>query len=159
MSSGNAVRVTLVTMASVEDDLLAPLNELVGSWTIEAAHPAFPGTVVRGQSDFAWLEGERFLLQRSRTDHPDFPDSLIVFGEFDEDGLGMHYFDSRGVHRVYGVSFSDGVWRMWREAPGFSQRFTGTFNDDRDTVDGLWKLSRDDANWDDDLKISLRRNA
>ena len=154
-------RVTLAAMASVEDGLLAPLNELVGSWAIEAAHPAFPGTVVGGQSDFAWLEGERFLIQRSRTDHPDFPDSLIVFGEFDEDGLGlgMHYFDSRGVHRVYGVSFSEGVWRMWRNAPGFSQRFTGTFNEDGDTIDGLWELSRDDATWDDDLKISLRRNA
>ena len=158
MSSGNAVRVTLAAMASAEDDLLAPLNELVGSWATEAAHPAFPGTVVGGQADFEWLVGERFLLQRSRTDHPDFPDSLIVFGEF-EGGLGLHYFDSRGIHRVYGVSFSGGVWRMWRDAPGFSHRFAGTFSDDGDTIDGLWKLSRDDATWDDDLKISFRRNA
>ncbi len=121
-------------------------------------HPAVPTTVVGGQADFEWLEGERFLLQRSRTDHPEFPDSLIVCGEFG-DGLGMHYFDSRGVYRVYGVSFSDSIWRMWRNAPGFSQRFTGTFSDDGDTIDGLWKLSRDETTWDDDLKISFRRNA
>jgi hypothetical protein len=145
-------------MPSPGDDPLAPLNELVGSWTIEATHPALPTTAVGGQADFEWLEGKRFLLQRSRTDHREFPDSLIVFGEF-EDGLAMHYFDSRGVHRVYGVSFSDGVWRMWRNAPGFSQRFTGTFSDDGDTIDGLWKLSRDETTWDDDLKISFRRNA
>ena len=48
---------------------------------------------------------------------------------------------------------------MWRNAPGFSQRFTGTFSDDGDTIDGLWKLSRDETTWDDDLKISFRRNA
>jgi len=24
----------------------------------------------------------------------------------------MHYFDSCGVHRVYEMSVSDGVWRM-----------------------------------------------
>jgi hypothetical protein len=64
------------------------------------------------------LEGERFLLQRSRTDHPEFPDSLVVSG-VDKDELSMHYFDSRGVHRVYGVSVVEGVWRMWRHAPVF----------------------------------------
>jgi hypothetical protein len=145
-------------MPSSGDDALALLNKLVGSWAIEATHPALPTTIVGGLADFEWLEGRRFLLQRSRTDHPEFPDSLIVFGEF-EDGLAMQYFDSRGVHRVYGVSFNDRAWRMWRNAPGFSQRFTGTFSDDGDTIDGLWKLSRDDTTWDDDLKISFRRKA
>jgi hypothetical protein len=138
------------------DELLAPLNALVGTWTIEATHPAFPSTVVGGEAHFEWLEGERFLLQRSQTDHPEFPDSLIVFGAESEE-LSMHYFDSRGLHRVYGVSFSDDVWRMWRHAPGFSQRFTGTFGDDGDIIAGLWKLSRDDTTWDDDLKITFRR--
>jgi hypothetical protein len=138
------------------NDPIAPLDQLVGSWAIEATHPALPTAVARGQADFEWLEGKRFLLQRSQTDHPDFPDSLIVFGEF-EDGLAMHYYDSRGVHRMYSVSFSDGVWEMWRNASGFSQRFTGTFSDDADAIEGLWKLSRDDKTWDDDLKISFRR--
>ena len=145
-------------MPSPGDDSLAPLHALVGSWRIEATHPAFPTTIVGGQADFEWLEGQRFLLQRSRTDHPEFPGSLIVFGDF-EDALAMHYFDSRGVYRVYGVSFSDGVWRMWRNAPGFSQRFAGTFSENGDTIDGLWELSRDDATWDDDLKISFHRTA
>ena len=145
-------------MSPPEDDLRAVLDRLVGSWTIEATHPAFPDLVVGGRADFEWLEGQRFLLQRSRTDHPDFPDSLIVFGEF-EDGLALHYFDSRGVHRIYGVSFTDGVWRMWRNEPGFSQRFTGTFSEDGDTIEGLWELSLDDTTWNDDLKISFRRNA
>ena len=140
------------------EDRLVPLNALVGSWTIEATHPAFPSTIVGGETRFEWLEGERFLLQRSRTDHPEFPDSLIVYGA-EPDELSMHYFDSRGVHRIYRVSFAGGVWRMWRNEPGFSQRFTGTLSDEGDTIDGLWKLSRDDTTWDDDLKITFRRNA
>jgi hypothetical protein len=137
-------------------DPLEPLNALVGSWTIEASHPAFPSTLVDGVAEFEWLEGERFLLQRSRIDHPEFPDSLIVFGA-DDDELSMHYFDSRGVHRVYEVSFLGGVWRMWRHAPGFSQRFTGTFDDDGDTIAGGWKLSRDEKIWNDDLQTTFRR--
>jgi hypothetical protein len=100
--------------------------------------------------------GERFLLQRSRTDHPEFPDSLIVIGA-DEDGLSMNYFDSRGVHRIYQVSLRDGVWKMWRHSPGFSQKFNGKLSADGDTIEGLWKLSRDDSTWDDDLAITYSR--
>ena len=107
---------------------------------------------------FDWLEGEQFLLQRSRTDVAEFPDSLIVYA-VGEDGLFMHYFDSRGVYRLYDVRFSEGVWTMSRDAPGFSQRFEGTFDDEGNTIDGLWKLSRDDETWDDDLRIMFRRKA
>lgn len=79
-------------------DLSGLGERLVGRWTTEATHPAVPATVVRGWSDIEWLEGERFLIFRSGNDHPDFPDSISIIG--DTDGLHMHYFDSRGVHRV-----------------------------------------------------------
>jgi len=94
-----------------------------------------PFDVVHGSAQFEWLEGERFLLQRSRTDDPDFPDSLIVFGA-DGDGLSMDYFDSRGVRRIYQVSLRDGVWRMWRHSPGFSQKFNGRLSADGETIEG-----------------------
>jgi hypothetical protein len=138
------------------DPKLEPLNALVGTWEIEATHPMVPATIVHGIAEFEWLEGERFLLQRSRTDHPEFPDSLIVFGA-DENGLLMNYFDSRGVHRIYRVSMSDSVWKMWRHSPGFSQKFSGKLNPEGNMVEGLWKLSRDDSTWDDDLAITFRR--
>jgi hypothetical protein len=41
--------------------------------------------------------------------------------------------------------------------PGFSQRFTGTFEEDGDTIAGLWKVSRDDATWDDDFQTTFQR--
>ena len=43
------------------DPRLEPFNALVGAWEIEATHPMFPSTVVRGTAEFEWLEGERFL--------------------------------------------------------------------------------------------------
>jgi len=135
---------------------LKPLNALVGTWTIEATHPAFPDTVVPGYASFDWLEGEHFLIQRSRADHPDFPDGIAIIGA-SSDGLAMHYFDSRGVQRVYEVSMSEGVLKIWRDAPGFSQRYTGTLSDDGDTIAGLWELSRDGSTWNDDLEITYRR--
>ena len=132
------------------------LNALVGRWTTEATHPAVPGTVVHGRSTFEWLEGEKFLINRARSDHRDFPDSISVIGTVDE-RMAMYYFDSRGVHRVYETSVGGSEWQLWRDAPGFSQRFTGTFAEDGDVITGLWQLSRDDSTWDDDLEITYRR--
>ena len=151
---------------------LKSLNRLVGGWTTEATHPMMPGVVVRDTADVEWLEGERFLIVRARTDHPDFPDSISIIGDTrhgraDESGatppseathLCMHYFDSRGVFRLYDTSFDDSAWRFWRDDPGFSQRFTGTFADGNNTVVGRSQLCRDGVHWADDLAITYRRN-
>ena len=134
---------------------LQRLNALVGEWTTEAIHPAYPSTVVRGLSVFEWLEGKKFLIMRAESDHPDFPDSISVMG--DTDGLHMHYFDSRGVHRVYDADVSEGALEFSRDAPGFAQRFTGNFEDGGDRISGMWKLSRDNTTWEDDLQITYRR--
>ena len=154
---------------------LEPLNRLVGTWSIEATHPAYPDVAVHGTATVEWLEGERFLIHRARSDHPDFPDSISIIGFTEQDRvdtaadtdpaaraagtppLSMHYFDSRGVFRVYEVSIDDKSWRLWRNAPEFSQRFTGTFTDGGDAIVGRWQLCQDNVRWDDDLEITYRR--
>ena len=70
----------------------------------------------------------------------------------------MHYFDSRGVSRIYEVGMSDTVLDISREAPGFSQRFRGDLEDGGNKISGLWKLCRDDKTWDDDLRITYTRD-
>jgi hypothetical protein len=130
----------------------------IGTWATEATHPALPDAVVRGESAFEWLEGRRFVIQRSHYDHPEIPDAIAIVGITDGQ-LSMHYFDSRGVHRLYAVSLARTLWRFWRDAPGFSQRFTGTFSDDGDTIAGQGELSRDGSTWAADLAITYRRRA
>jgi hypothetical protein len=155
------------------DPTVRSLDRLVGTWTTEATHPAMPGVVVHGTATIEWLEGEKFLITRSRTDHPDFPDAIAIIGLMgsdrvdeatravpaatNESRLRMHYFDSRGVFRIYETSIDDAEWRYWREAPGFSQRFTGTFADGGARIVGRSQLRRDDAHWDDDLAITYTR--
>jgi hypothetical protein len=149
------------------DPVLQRLNRLVGTWTTAATHPSLPGVVVHGTAVVEWLEGERFLIYRARTEHPDFPDSISIIGFTDRDradaapsgDLTMHYFDSRGVFRVYRVAVDDQSWRIWRDAPRFSQRFAGTFADRGNTIAGRWQLSEDDRHWKDDLEITYRRHA
>src|SRR5687767_12639680 len=121
-------------MTTTTDPTSNPLDRLVGIWSTEATHPALPGVVVRGTAIVEWLEGERFLIQRSRTDHPDFPDAISIIGQMghdraddatgavpdtdEEPRLRMHYFDSRGVFRVLEASMDGATWRLWRDAPG-----------------------------------------
>jgi hypothetical protein len=138
---------------------LEHLNAWVGEWETEATHPMLPDTVVPGRISVEWLEGERFLLHRARNEHPDFPDSISVIGETEEgaDNLTMHYFDSRGVFRVYGLSAEEGELKIWRDDPAFRQRFTGRFSDGSSTFAGTWELNEAEAGWNDDLKITYRR--
>jgi hypothetical protein len=138
------------------DRELAAFDSLVGEWTIEATHPMSPSTVVNGHMTYEWLEGERFLIQRSSNDHPDFPDSISVIGVADEE-LTAHYFDSRGVFRIYRVAMEGDTLRMWRDAPGFSQRLEAKLSDDGTTLAGVWQLSRDDETWADDLAVTFTR--
>jgi hypothetical protein len=69
----------------------------------------------------------------------------------------MHYFDSRGVMRIYQLTFENGVWRWWRDHPGFSQRFTGTFEDSGRTIDGRGELQENGQPWKPDLQVTYRR--
>ena len=131
-------------------------QRLVGRWATEATHPGLPGTVVSGQSTFEWLEDQQFLIQRSHYDHPEIPDAVMVTGIIDGEPT-MHYFDPRGVHRVFAVDLTPDAWRFWNATPGFSQRFTGTFSADGDTIHGQGELSRDGTAWAPDLAITYRR--
>jgi len=147
--------------------VLEHLEALVGTWETAATHPLFPDTTMRGRATFAWLEGRRFLIWRAHHDHPDIPDSIAILGGDDAGdvaavaagggGCSSRYFDSRGVSRVYQVAAEPGVWRMWRDWPGFSQRFTGTFGDGGDTITGSGELSEDGATWHPDLQVTYTR--
>ncbi|GAA5156106.1 MULTISPECIES: hypothetical protein [Amycolatopsis] len=140
------------------DDQLRHLNALVGEWETDGAHPLLPGEDIRGRATFEWLDGERFLIQRAHYDHPAIPDAVAVIGVTDG-RLAMHYFDSRGVHRVYEVSAGPGKWEFRREDPDLAQQFTGTFSDDGTTLTTRGRMSRNGEDWEDDLTLTYRRTA
>ena len=135
--------------------MLAPFAALVGTWTTEATHPSMD-EIVPGRMTVEWLEGRRFLVQRSVNDHEAFPDAICVIGPPESgDRLVMEYFDSRGVRRTYGISLEEGVLRMWRDHPQFSQRYEATIADEG--FEGLWQLATTPGEWKDDLRVVYRR--
>lgn len=134
---------------------IAHLEPLIGEW--RAVVQAGGSEVEAGSVSFEWLEDGAFIIQRSQAPAP-YPSGVTVIGCDDSTGrCAAHYFDSRGVARLYEVSLSDGVWKQWREAPGFSQRYSGRFSEDGDTIDGGWELCRDGETWEHDFDLTYRR--
>lgn len=137
------------------DPALEPFDALIGTWATEATHRLVDG-VVTGIVRFEWLEGGHFLVQHSHSDHELFPDGISVIGAPEAgDGLVMEYFDSRGVRRTYGISLEDGVLRIWRDHPGFDQRFSAKVADD--VFEGVFQLAETPGDWQDDMKVTYRR--
>lgn len=136
---------------------LTSFDVLIGTWATKGTH-RLVDELVHGSTTFAWLEGRRFLVERSRVDHELFPDALSVIGAPESgDGLVREYFDSRGVRRTYGVALEDGVLRHWRDHPGFDQRFTAVLAPD--AFEGLSELAEAPGAWVDDLRVRYRRVA
>jgi hypothetical protein len=69
----------------------------------------------------------------------------------------MLYFNSRGISRTNEMSLSNGVWEMWTQSLGYSQSFTGMFDNDGNTITGWWKKSTDGSNWEHDFGLIYRR--
>jgi hypothetical protein len=69
----------------------------------------------------------------------------------------MLYFDERGVSRIHETTLEGNIWKFWRNAPGFSQRNTGTFADNDNTIQLISELCRDDVNWANDLEQTYTR--
>ena len=137
---------------------LQPLSVLIGTWNTVGTHPLVPGTTFHGRTSFEWIEGGAFLIMHSEIDEPQIPSGIAIFGTDDTTGeCSMLYFDERGVSRRYEVSIKGNVWRWWRNAPGFSQRFVGTIAADGRTIDGRGELSRDGTKWEGDLQLIYTR--
>ncbi len=130
---------------------------------MEAQFPGAPPSGPQGRTVFEWLEGRRFLVQRWEVPLPAAPDGIAIIG-FDHDTAAyqQHYFDSRGVARVYSMTFDDGAWGLLRDKPDFSaldfyQRFTARFSADGNTIDGTWETAGDGTNWTPDFELTYTR--
>ncbi len=122
-------------------------------------HPAFPSPV-HGQATFEWLAEGALLVWRSAWERPGPPSAVSVIGHDDMlEACSLLYSDERGVARIYQTSLEDGVWKLWRESPGFSQRMAGTFSADGRTLTVHGELSRDGSHWEQDLDVTYTRPA
>jgi hypothetical protein len=137
---------------------LDALEPLIGQWHMTPSFTPTADDAPHATTTFEWLAGKRFLIQRWEVDHPDAPDGIAIIGlDPVTTVLVQHYFDSRGVSRVYDMSLSGGAWTLQRIAdpPDFSQRFGGRFSESGDSVIGSWESSTDrGATWSPDFDLT-----
>ena len=152
-------------MAQARDEAsLAALEPLVGEWILLAAFDETPPDDIGARVRFEWLPGKQFLIQRWEVPIPEAPDGIALIGADPEtEGRYLqHYFDTRGVARVYRMSFEDGIWVLWRDQPDFSpldfsQRYTGTLSDDGRTIAGRWEICHDGKSWERDFDLTYTK--
>jgi hypothetical protein len=141
------------------DPSLERLDALVGTWTLEASI-APPGVV--GTATFEWTLDGRFLVERAEA--PGAPSGLKIVAPESADGesYAQHYFDSRGVVRLYRMTFDGDRWALLRTEPDFTplnfcQRYVGRLADGGRTIAGRWETSPDGETWTLDFELTYRR--
>jgi hypothetical protein len=140
------------------EEALRRLEPLVGEWTLEAISASGERWPGGGRLTFEWHASGAHLVQRGTVDHPDAPDNLSIIGCDAANGTYFQlYSDERGVCRVYEMSIDDGVWKLWRSGEPFAQRFTATFADDGNTINGRWEIAEDGTNFTTDFDLICRR--
>ena len=147
-----------------ENSALDVLAVFVGEWRLAPNFKDLPSADIDARVVFEWMPGRRFLIQRWEVALPEAPDGIAIIGT-DPKSKGnflQHYFDSRGVARVYKMSVSDRGWKLRRDTPDFSplefaQRYTGTFGDDGRVITGSWEICHDGTTWEHDFDLTYTK--
>ncbi len=110
-----------------------------------------------------------FIVMRTVGEPAEMPSTLsVIGGSPDGEPQPMHYFDDRGVKRLFMTTVDGSTWTTWRapgedwngpDGPGFNQRFIGEISADGNTIEGRWERGMGDAGdqWELDFPITYVR--
>jgi hypothetical protein len=144
--------------AAIPNPALEPFTVLIGEWATTGTHPLLPNTILHGYTSFKWIEGGAFLMWLSEINEENFPAGIAIISS--DDAMGKYfkmYFDERKVSRKYKVSLQGNVIKWWRNAPGFSQRYSITITNNGNTIIEKGELSKDGTTWEKDLDLTYTR--
>ena len=127
------------------------LDRLLGTWNFTMSHSAL-SEPVSGRQRYERVLNGAFVMLHWAYDHPEFPDAIAMLDE-----RAYHYFDVRGVTRVFDLAIDDSGWAMIRRDEDFWQRSAGRFRG-RDAIDGTGENSFDAGHtWQHDFSMSYAR--
>jgi hypothetical protein len=147
----------------VQNPAQAELEPFIGEWTMEIAFPGHDPIDGGATVSFEWMPGGWFIVERWEIPLPEVPGGTAVIGwDKGRETLLQHYFDSRGVARVYEMSVEDGIWKLIRTEPDFSpldfsQRYTGKFRADGKTIVGTWEIKHPGKDWELDFHLTYKK--
>ncbi len=134
---------------------LKQLAPFIGEWDMELSHAAFlpnPKAVIHGRVLFKWVEdGAFFVMEQGK-------EAIWLIGRDEKiENYTILYSDSRGVSRVYEMSLKNNTWKIWRNSPGFSQRYEGRVSKDKKTITAYWEKSFDGKKWEHDFDMKYTK--
>jgi hypothetical protein len=139
-------------------------DPLIGEWHGEGEMPIDPPMKLSVEAKLERL-GE-FLVLKTKGEPAEVPDSIsIIGGAPDGEPQPMHYFDSRGVKRLFMTAIEGSTWTIWRapgedwngpDGPGFNQRFIGEISADGNMIAGRWERGMGNAGdqWELDFPLN-----
>lgn len=140
---------------------------LIGEWHGEGEMPIEPTMTIFEEARIERLG--KLIVFSSVSEPAEVPDSVsIIGGTRDGEPQPMHYFDTRGVKRLFMTAVEGSTWKIWRapgedwngpHGPGFNQRFIGEISADGTTIEGRWERGMGDAGdqWEIDVSITYFR--
>ena len=130
---------------------MSALDRLLGTWEVTMHHSAMSEPVTGRQRYERVLDGA-FVLQQWTYDPPDFPDAMALLSE-----NRYHYFDVRGITRVFDLDIDEAGWSMIFLDEDFSQRHTARFHGP-DVIDSTGEKSFDTGvTWQHDFTMTYQR--
>ncbi len=140
---------------------------LIGTWHAEGELPIEPPLKMTIEATIERLGA--FVVLRSVGEPAEMPDSVSVIGGAPEgEPQPMHYFDSRGVKRMFVMALEGSTWKIWRapgedwngpDGPGFNQRFFGEISPDGRTIEARWErgVGESGDDWELDFPMTYTR--
>lgn len=142
---------------------IADLTPLIGTWRMDAAFPDGrhgPPEDTGARTVFEHGPDAAFVIQRWAVPHPAAPDGIaIITADPARGGFLQHYFDSRGVVRLYEMTFGQGAWTPLRTQADFStlefaQRWEAELSADGNTIHGRWLDRTGEGSWSVDFALT-----
>jgi hypothetical protein len=146
---------------------LHDFEPLIGTWHAEGELPIEPPLKMTIEATIERLGA--FVVLRSVGEPAEMPDSVSVIGGAREgEPQPMHYFDSRGVKRMFVMALEGSTWKIWRapgedwngpDGPGFNQRFFGEISPDGRTIEARWErgVGESGDDWELDFPMTYTR--
>lgn len=143
---------------SAPDPAMARMNVFIGKWNTEGvikASPSGPAVRLKAVDTYEWLPGGYFLIHH--VDGLMGEDEVKAIEIIGYDASSHNYstrsYDNQGIISTYQANLLDRAWTIL----GKSERFTGMFSEDWNTLTGRWELSGDGKNWEHWMDIRLTK--
>jgi hypothetical protein len=142
----------------MKSEAMSALDVLVGEWNLTLTNAWFLDSMetrLEGVATFEWLD-EAFLFWRWWAGDENEPAELVIGRNDARDAYTVLSHDYRGVSRVFGMTWGDGLWTLFREDPDFHQRLEATVEPDR--IDAHFDASEDAGRtWRVDFDLIFER--